>query len=45
MAELGNWIPSNYRGKHPVRNFVGCMDDFMFLARALTDEEVRQAAE
>ena len=46
MAELGNWIPSpNYHGKQLVRNFVGCMDDFMFLARALKDEEVRQVAE
>jgi hypothetical protein len=45
MAELGNWIPSNYHGKHPVRNFVGCMDDFLLLARALNDEEVRQVAE
>ena len=45
-AELGNWIPSSdYRGAHPVRNFVGCMDEFSLFARALSDEEVRQLAQ
>ena len=46
VAELGNWIPaSDYAGSHPVRNFVGCMDDFSFYARALRDDEVRQLAQ
>ncbi|MEI9892646.1 MAG: LamG domain-containing protein [Chthoniobacter sp.] len=46
MAELGNWIPSSdYRGPHPVRNFVGCIDDFSVCARALGDAEVSQLAE
>ena len=43
MAELCNWIPSSdYRGGHPVRNLVGCMDEFSLYARALHDDEVRQ---
>ncbi len=46
LAELGNWMPSpDYPGSHPVRNFVGVMDDFSFCARALRDDEVRQLAE
>ncbi|EDY19634.1 LamG domain protein jellyroll fold domain protein [Chthoniobacter flavus Ellin428] len=46
VAELGNWLPaSDYAGSHPVRNFVGCMDDFSFYARALSADEVRQLAQ
>jgi ferric-dicitrate binding protein FerR (iron transport regulator) len=46
VAELGNWLPaSDYAGSHAVRNFVGCMDDFSFYARALHDDEVRQLAQ
>jgi len=46
IAELGNWIPSpDYHGSHPVRNFVGCMDDFTLSARAFTDAEVHQFAQ
>jgi hypothetical protein len=45
LAELGNWLPStNYRAGHPVRNFVGCMDDFSLSTRALTDAEVSTLA-
>jgi hypothetical protein len=43
VAELGNWIPAaDYAGPHPVRNFVGCMDEFSLYARALHDDEVRK---
>lgn len=46
LAELGNWMPSpDYPGSHPVRNFLGCMDDFSLCARALNDAEVRKLAE
>ncbi len=46
LAELGNWMPSpDYPGSHPVRNFVGAMDDFSLCARALNDSEVRKLAE
>ncbi len=46
LAELGNWIPSpDYRGSHPVRNFLGCMDEFSLCSRALNDGEVRKLAE
>lgn len=45
-CELGNWIPfPNYHGEHPVRNFVGCMDEFTLFARALRDDDVLQLAE
>jgi len=46
LAELGNWNPvlAEWR-QRPVRNFVGCMDDFSLVARALTDEEVRALAQ
>ncbi len=46
IAELGNWNPSpDYRGSHPVRNFVGCMDEFSLSSRALNDGEIHQLAE
>lgn len=46
LAELGNWIPApGYPGRHTVRNFVGCMDDFSLFSHALSDDEVRQLAE
>lgn len=46
MAELGNWIPSSdYPGSHPVRNFVGCMDEFSLYSRAFSDAEMRKLAE
>jgi len=46
LAELGNWIPSpDYRGRHTVRNFVGCMDEFSLFARALNDDELKQLAQ
>lgn len=45
MAELCNWMPfPNYHGQHPVRNFVGCMDEFTLFARSLSDAEVHQLA-
>ena len=46
VAELGNWMPSpDYPGSHPVRNFVGAMDEFSLNDRALSDGEVRKLAE
>lgn len=45
LAELGNWNPAAEWRQRPVRNFVGCMDEFSFRARALGDDEVRQLAE
>jgi hypothetical protein len=46
LAELGNWNPvlAEWR-QRPVRNFVGCMDDFSLVARALTDGEIRALAQ
>jgi hypothetical protein len=41
-AELGNWNPATFRTKSPVRNFTGCIDEFVLLARALTGEEVER---
>jgi hypothetical protein len=39
-AELGNWNVAGYRNKTPVRNFNGCMDEFMLFARPLSPEEI-----
>jgi hypothetical protein len=39
-AELGNWNVAGYRNKSPVRNFNGCMDEFLLFSRPLTSEEV-----
>jgi len=41
-AEIGNWSASNYRNKHPVRNFNGSIDEFMLFSRALTKAEVER---
>ncbi len=45
LAELGNWNPAAEWRQRPVRNFVGCMDEFSLRARALSDDEVRKLAE
>lgn len=39
-AELGNWNVASHRNNHPVRNFCGCMDEFLMFARPLTAEEI-----
>jgi Concanavalin A-like lectin/glucanases superfamily len=46
LAELGNWNPvlAEWR-QRPVRNFVGSMDDFSLVARAMTDGEIRTLAQ
>jgi hypothetical protein len=41
-AELGNWNPATFRTKSPVRNFNGCIDEFVLLSRALSGEEVER---
>ncbi|MCI0464060.1 MAG: hypothetical protein L0Z62_44565 [Gemmataceae bacterium] len=41
-AELGNWNLASHRNNTPIRHFTGCMDEFLFYSRALTDEEVAQ---
>jgi hypothetical protein len=46
LAELGNWNPVKAEWRQrPVRNFVGSMDDFSLVSRALTDEEIRALAQ
>jgi len=39
-AEIGNWNVAGYRNKTPVRNFNGCIDEFLLFSRALAPEEV-----
>jgi hypothetical protein len=39
-AELGNWNVAGYRNKSPVRNFNGCIDEFLMFSRPLAPEEV-----
>jgi hypothetical protein len=41
-AELGNWNPATFRTKSPVRNFTGCIDEFVLRSRAMTGEEVER---
>ncbi|HBT78596.1 MAG TPA: hypothetical protein DEB39_17120 [Planctomycetaceae bacterium] len=37
-AEMGNW--SSDTPVNPIRNFVGCFEEFMLFSRALSDDEV-----
>ena len=41
-AELGNWNIATHPNKTPVRHFTGCMDEFLFFARALSEKEVER---
>src|SRR5262245_11721280 len=41
-ASLGNWNSSNFKNKHPIRNFNGGMDEFMLFSRALSAAEVER---
>jgi hypothetical protein len=41
-AELGNWNVAGYRNKTPVRNFNGCMDEFLLFGRALGGPEIER---
>lgn len=45
IVEIGNWTPSLEKRQQPVRNFVGCMDDFSLVARALKDDDIRALAQ
>ena len=40
FAELGNWNPAPEWKLRPVRNLVGCMDEFSLYSRALSDDEI-----
>ena len=42
LVELGNWIPAQEKSQQPIRNFAGCLDEFGFIARALTENELNQ---
>ena len=41
-AELGNWNVASLRNSSPVRYLVGCMDEFMFFSRALSEQEMER---
>ncbi len=41
-AEIGNWNTASFFDKHPIRHLSGCMDEFLLLARALTELEIEQ---
>jgi hypothetical protein len=45
LVEIGNWTPSPEKSQQPVRNFIGCMDDFSLVARALHDDEIHALAQ
>jgi hypothetical protein len=44
-AELGNWNIADYRDSRPIRNFNGCMDEFLLYTRALDAQEVQELRE
>jgi hypothetical protein len=41
-GELGNWNSAGFRTKATIRNFTGCIDEFLMLRRALTAEEIER---
>jgi hypothetical protein len=41
-AEIGNWNISKHRNQTPVRNFNGCIDEFIVFGRALGEPEIEQ---
>jgi hypothetical protein len=43
-AELGNWNMAAHRNKSPIRNFNGCVDEFLLFSRALAAQEIEQLA-
>jgi hypothetical protein len=44
-AEIGNWAVGS-RGSHqPIRNFNGCIDEFLLFSRALSGPEIEQLYE
>jgi hypothetical protein len=44
-AEIGNWTVTSRRTKQPIRNFNGCIDEFMLFSRALSAPEIEQLYE
>ena len=41
-AEIGNWNTAARPDRQPIRNFSGCMDEFLIFSQALTDEDIRE---
>jgi hypothetical protein len=41
-AELGNWNAAGFKVKVPVRNFNGCIDDFLMYSRPLRGDEIER---
>ncbi len=41
-GELGNWNSAGFRSKATIRNFTGCIDEFLVLRRALTSAEIER---
>jgi hypothetical protein len=42
-AELGNWnVGPHQNSRWPIRYFTGCIDEFMFFSRAVTENEIKQ---
>jgi hypothetical protein len=44
-AEIGNWSVTSHRARQPIRNFNGCIDEFMLFSRALSAPEIEQLHE
>ncbi len=41
-AEIGNWNAGPGQHRQPIRNFSGCMDEFMLFSRPLSAQEIEQ---
>jgi len=41
-AEIGNWTVGSRGSRQPIRNFNGCIDEFMLFSRALGAPEIEQ---
>jgi ferric-dicitrate binding protein FerR (iron transport regulator) len=44
-AEIGNWTVTSHRTRQPIRNFNGCIDEFMLFSRSLSAPEIEQLYE
>lgn len=41
-AEIGNWTVGSPNSRQPIRNFNGCIDEFMLFSRSLCGPEIEQ---
>jgi hypothetical protein len=44
-AEIGNWAVGSRGSRQPIRNFNGCIDEFMLFSRPFSEPEIQQLYE